>query len=58
MVDQAAPEAGFVSDFLSIPFVNLCSVVILNRNDRVPSLFTSWHYNPSFLGRVRNRIGY
>ncbi|MCM2369947.1 glycosyltransferase [Aporhodopirellula aestuarii] len=58
IVDQATPEAGSVADYLGIPFVNLCSAAILNRDDLVPSPFTPWHDNPSFLGRLRNRIGY
>ncbi|WP_145081336.1 glycosyltransferase family protein [Aureliella helgolandensis] len=50
IVDQATPEAGSVADYLGIPFVNLCSAVLLNRDDLVPSPFTSWKYNPSLFG--------
>ncbi|EMI56382.1 zeaxanthin glucosyl transferase [Rhodopirellula sallentina SM41] len=58
IVDQATPEAGSVAEYLNIPFVNLCSAVVLNRADTVPTPFAPWDYNPSILGRVRNRIGY
>lgn len=58
LVDQASPEGGTVADFLGIPFVSICSAVVLNREEIVPPCFTTWNYNPSWWGRLRNRLGY
>ncbi len=58
LVDQASPEGGTIAEFLGIPFVSVCSAVVLNREESVPPSFTTWNYNPSWWGRLRNRIAY
>jgi zeaxanthin glucosyltransferase len=58
LVDQASPEGGTVAEFLGIPFITICSAVVLNRDESVPPHFTNWNYNPAWWGRIRNRIGY
>lgn len=58
LVDQASPEGGTIAEFLGIPFVSICSAVVLNREENVPPSFTTWNYNPSWWGRLRNRIAY
>ncbi|MEO0967901.1 MAG: glycosyltransferase [Cyanobacteria bacterium J06639_18] len=58
LVDQVSPEGGTVADFLGIPFVSVCSAVVLNREESVPPSFTTWDYNPSWWGRLRNRVAY
>ncbi|MEL7034856.1 MAG: glycosyltransferase [Cyanobacteria bacterium J06592_8] len=58
LVDQVSPEGGAVADFLGIPFVTICSAVVLNREEIVPPFSTNWNYNPNALGRLRNRLGY
>ncbi|MEA5534919.1 glycosyltransferase [Crocosphaera sp. XPORK-15E] len=58
LVDQASPEGGTVADFLGIPFISVCSALVLNRDETIPPRFTTWKYNPSWWGRLRNRIGY
>lgn len=58
LVDQASPEGGAVAEILSIPFISISSTVVLNRDDNVPPYFTNWNYNPSWWGRLRNRLGY
>ena len=58
LVDQVSPEGGTVADFLGIPFITICSAVVLNRDESVPPHFTNWNYNPSWWGRLRNRLGY
>ncbi len=58
LVDQAAPEGGTVAEHLNIPFISVCSAIMLNRELNVPPFITSWDYNPSWRGLLRNRIGY
>ncbi|WP_413163387.1 glycosyltransferase [Capilliphycus salinus ALCB114379] len=58
LVDQVSPEGGAVADYLGIPFVTICSAVVLNREESVPPFSTNWNYNPNLLGRLRNRLGY
>ncbi len=58
LVDQASPEGGTVAEFLDIPFVTVCSALMLNRDDHVPPFVTNWRYNPAWWARLRNRVGY
>ncbi len=58
LVDQASPEGGTVAEYLDIPFVSVCSAIMLNREINVPPFITSWHYDPSWRGLLRNRLGY
>ena len=58
LVDQASLEGGTVADFLGIPFITICSSVVMNRDDSIPPYFTNWNYNPTWQGRLRNRFGY
>ncbi|RUT04075.1 putative UDP-glucosyltransferase YjiC [Dulcicalothrix desertica PCC 7102] len=58
LVDQVSREGGTVADFLGIPFITICSAVVLNRDESVPPHFTNWNYNPTWWGRLRNRVGY
>lgn len=58
LVDQASPEGGTIAEYLGIPFITICSAVVLNREESVPPYFTNWNYNPAWWGRLRNRLGY
>ncbi|MEL7227323.1 MAG: glycosyl transferase family 1, partial [Cyanobacteria bacterium J06576_12] len=58
LVDQASSEGGTVSDYLDIPFITICSAVVLNLEGSVPPYITSWRYSPSLWGQWRNRLGY
>lgn len=58
LVDQVSPEGGSVAEFLGIPFITVCSAVVLNREPSVPPYFKTWGYNPSWWARLRNRAGY
>ena len=58
LVDQASLEGGTVADFLGIPFITICSSVVMNCDDSIPPYFTNWNYNPTWHGRLRNRFGY
>jgi MGT family glycosyltransferase len=58
LVDQVSSEAGTVAEFLGIPFITVCSALMLNREDTIPPFNTPWRYNPTWWGRLRNRAGY
>lgn len=58
LVDQVSAEGGTVAEFLDIPFVTVCSAVVMNQDADVPPFNSSWNYNPSWWGRMRNRWGY
>lgn len=58
LVDQASPQGGTVAEHLDIPFISVCSALLLNRDVNVPPFITSWQYDPSWRGRLRNRLAY
>jgi len=58
LVDQVSSEGGTVAEFLDIPFVSVCSALMLNREDTVPPFNTPWSYNPAWWARLRNRGAY
>jgi MGT family glycosyltransferase len=58
IVDQVSPAGGTVANYLQLPFVSLCSALILNREINIPPYFTTWPYQPNLLGQLRNRLGY
>lgn len=58
LVDQSLREGGTVAEFVGIPFVTICSAVLLNRTPEVPPFNTPWQYSPTWWGRLRNKLGY
>ncbi|MCC5667435.1 glycosyltransferase [Nostoc sp. CHAB 5784] len=58
LVDQVMPEGGTVADFLELPFITICSAVVLNREESVPPFITNWGYNRAWWAQLRNRVGY
>ncbi len=58
LVDQVSLPGGTVAEYLDIPFVSVCSAIMLNRETNVPPCFTPWNYDPTWRGLLRNRLGY
>lgn len=58
LIDQASPEGGTVAQYLDLPFVSICSAIMLNRDPNIPPVLTSWNYDPTWRGVLHNRIGY
>ena len=58
LIDQASPEGSTVAQYLNLPFVSICSAIMLNRDLNVPSVVTFGNYDPTWRGVLRNRIGY
>lgn len=58
LVDQTMQGGGVVAEFVGIPFVTICSAVVLNREPGVPPFNTPWQYSPTWWARLRNKLGY
>lgn len=58
LVDQVSTSGATIAEFLDIPFITICSAVVLNREYSIPPFNTPWNYNPSWWGQLRNRAGY
>ena len=58
LVDQCSAEGGTLAEYLDIPFISVCSTVMLNQEITVPPFFTLWGYDPTKSGILRNRSGY
>lgn len=58
LVDQIFPQVGTVADFLDIPFITICSALVLNPEVTVPPSFTNWRYSPAWWAQLRNITGY
>ena len=58
LVDQATCEGGTVAEHCQIPFISMCSAIMLNKELAVPPCVTSWQYNPSWIGLLRNYLAY
>jgi hypothetical protein len=58
LVDETTSAGGTVAEFLGIPFVTVCSALVLNQEDAIPPFFTPWSYNSAWWALLRNRAGY
>jgi zeaxanthin glucosyltransferase len=58
LVDQVSSGGASVAESLGIPFITICSAVVLNREPGIPPHFFNWHYNPAWWARLRNQMGY
>ena len=58
LIDQASPEGGTVAEYLRLPYISICNALMLNHDANIPPFVTTWQYNPSWWGRLRNQLGY
>ena len=58
LIDQVSGIAGTVADHLNLPYVTICNALAANYDRDVPPLVTPWTFQPTPLGRLRNRLGY
>jgi zeaxanthin glucosyltransferase len=58
VIDQVSNVVGTVAEHLDLPFVTICNALAANYEPNVPPLVTSWPYQPTSAGRLRNRLGY
>jgi MGT family glycosyltransferase len=58
LIDQVSYEGNTVAEYLGIPYITICTGVMLNREVTIPPFFTNWHYSKAWWARLRNHIGY
>ncbi|MEM7557234.1 MAG: glycosyltransferase [Cyanobacteria bacterium P01_A01_bin.84] len=58
LIDQTSLGGATVAEYLNLPFITVCSAVVLNREPNVPPFNTPWQYSPTWWGRLRNKLGY
>lgn len=58
LVNQGAQAGGTLADHLQLPFITVCSAVVLNREPGIPPCNTPWQYSPTRVAQLRNRLGY
>src|SRR6476469_542605 len=58
LVDQVSFEGGTIAEFLNLPFVTVCSALMVNRDPNIPPFGTPWQYNPTLPNRLRNQLSY
>lgn len=58
LVDQVSPGGAVVAESLGMPFITVCSAIVLNYEPGVPPHFTNWRYNPAWWALLRNHVGY
>ncbi|HEY9619607.1 MAG TPA: glycosyltransferase [Crinalium sp.] len=58
LVDMSAFEGGTIADYLELPFITVCSALLLYQDNAVPPSITTWSYSATWLGRLRNRLAY
>ena len=54
LTDQASSGES-IGDFLDIPFITICSALVLNQDENVPHPASNWKYNPAWWAKLRNR---
>jgi hypothetical protein len=58
LVDQTSRGGGTIAKLLKLPFITICSAVVLNQEAVAPPFNTHWNYHPAWWARSRNQIGY
>ena len=58
LIDEASFAGITVAEYLNIPFVTVCSALILKGEDIIPPFFTTWDYNLAWWARLRNQVAY
>jgi MGT family glycosyltransferase len=58
LIDEASLGGTSIAQYLNLPFINVCSAMVIEGEDTIPPFFTTWKYNPAWWAILRNRIGY
>lgn len=58
LIDQASFGSSTVAQLLELPFISVCSAMMLNQEPDVPPFNTSWRYHPAWWARLRNQAGH
>jgi zeaxanthin glucosyltransferase len=58
LIDQVSLEGGTIADFINIPYITICSALMLNQEPNIPPICTTWQYNPNLATSLRNQFSY
>lgn len=58
LVDMSAFEGGTIAEHLNLPFITICSALVLYQDNYVPPALTDWTFDPAWWARLRNQITY
>jgi MGT family glycosyltransferase len=58
LVDQTEPAGATVADYLGLPYITICCAMAINREPKIPPIFTPWNYQTAPWASLRNQIGY
>ena len=56
LIDQVLLEGSTIAEYLNLPFITVCSALLLNSEPSVPPSLTGWDYDLSWWGQLRNQI--
>ena len=57
LIDQVLLEGSTIAEYTSLPYITVCSALLLNSEPSVPPTLLGWNYDPSWLGQLRNQLG-
>lgn len=57
LIDQSLLEGPTVAEHLGIPFITICSALLMNPDITVPPIWFLWKYNCSWWAQLRNLSG-
>ncbi len=58
LVDASVFEGGTIADYLNIPYITVFCVLPFYQDLNIPPIMTTWHYNPAWWIKLRNRMAY
>jgi zeaxanthin glucosyltransferase len=58
IIDQCSIETEVVAKHLGIPYITVCNALNLYEDSWIPPANTTWKFNQSALGILRNKISY
>ncbi|ELR97320.1 glycosyltransferase [Gloeocapsa sp. PCC 73106] len=58
LIDQTLIAAPTLAEFLQLPYITVCSALLLNSEETIPPYFMNWNYSTAWWARLRNRFGY
>ncbi len=58
LVDQICFEGSTIAEYLNLPFITICSALVVNEENTVPPFIKTWDYNLAWWAILRNQFGY
>ena len=57
LIDQVLLEGSTIVEYVNLPYITICSALILNSEPNVPPTLLGWDFDPSWFGQLRNQVG-